>query len=68
MSDLQFVAGCASVTVSSVVWASTCLKLRLAAIHASLAETAAEFVMIEKAAKPRRVKAHKSPAPPPFGL
>ena len=44
------------------------LAVRLAAIRASVATTASEYVIMEKAAKSSKAKAPKSPAPLPYGL
>lgn len=37
-------------------------------LAAVIAHTPAEYAMLEKASQPRKVKAHKSPAPAPYGL
>lgn len=68
MSDLTSTAIVAGATISVVAVSRAYIVVRLASIRASLNPTPAEYCMMEKAAKPFKVKAHKSPAPIPFGL
>ena len=68
MSDVQTVAVAAASTICTVAVTRAYLAVRLAAIRASVADSPAAFVMMEKAAQPRKVKAHKTPAPTPYGL
>ena len=68
MSDVQTVAVAVGTTISIVVAARAWVVVRLCAIRAGVAANASEFVMIQKAAQPRKVKAHKTPAPTPYGL
>lgn len=72
MSDyaiLIAVAAIAGQTISTVVGLKCYLKLSRSAIHAAVAQTPGEYVMMEKiAVKPPKVKGPKPEPVYPYGL
>lgn len=73
MNDLTWTATVAGATISVVVWARAYTVVKLATIRASKAETAQEFVMMERAAalptgRRALIKRKKPTAPIPYGL